>query len=755
MPNENPNTPTPEARPALIALNMGLPEHGIVPAGRALDDIVKAIESPGCNVLWLRGPEGCGRSTLTYNAIGQLAEQTADLVGTLRVQCWPGLRVEQALWTVGEFFEQLGISELYRVLHQRTTLASKLRLLLQILHDHKVWLWFDDFQNLTGPYSDPASAILKDFVESAQEFGQFEGRIILVTEKDGPDGLEPSNSSHVTLLDLDPNQIVNTREVWKVLAEEIESESPDGETPPDFDSIPEAIRDNPLALRLYLRQARIPDRGLAPDSPAAAAANSLNALMVQMRQNLDPEARRTLDMIALHVRPIGRGTLRALLQSTQEDSEKGQDQDSDKEGASSERYVLAGVETLRCRGIVQGNRADNRIHVHPAIRKTAARRIHSEDRLEWAKYHEAIAEHLSNTARRARSVWDHYWAFRHLTRCGKSKKAYESQKTFIEFFMGAGYLDLARGVLEILLDRVQSPFREVVIGNLAIVLKNEGQFDRAIELYERSLKAFVDRNDLVNAARVYHQIGNTHYAQADHKRALENYRQSFEIAKQAKDAMVCLMASVQIGNVHFSTGEHSTALVIYSEALNEATEMNHRKIMTALHTQIAQIHLIQKRMTDAEACLSSAEAIAMEDEDLRQILKVLQVRGVVASEGRRTDDALHHVRRAGKIASSLGDSIEYTNCLLQEGEMEEGRQKYGAAARCFIDARSVLVHSIDTSPGDEEKNVFRQALASIDGRIQTFRDNVGEEAFERILRKPDSGSETNEPVSRATSQKEE
>lgn len=739
MSNETPNASNAETRPALIALNMGLPEHDIVPAGGALGDIVDGFQAPDCQVLWIRAPEGSGRSTLVYNALTDLAEKTPDLLGTLRVQCWPGLRVEQALWTAGEFLEQLGISELYRVLHQRTTLATKLRLLLQIIHARKIWLWFDDFQNLTGPESDPAGQLLKNFVESAHEFGPFQGRIVVVTEKDGPDAIEPDSTQNAKLLDLEPSSIVDTRKLSKIIAAEIEQESSESVELPEYESIPEAIRENALALRLFLRQSHTASVENICTLPTSRRANSLNALMVQMRQDLDPDVRRILDLVALHVRPMGRGTLRALLQDPIEEGQESPEEMTDE--------LLAGVETLRRRGIVQGDRADNRIHVHPAIRKTAARRIHSEDRKAWAEYHERIAEHLSNTARRARSIWDHYWAFRHLTRCGKSKKAYETQKTFIEFFMGAGYLDLARGVLEILLDRVQSPFREVVIGNLAIVLKNEGQYDRAIELYERSLKAFVDRQDFMNAARVYHQIGNTHYAQADHKRALDNYQKSFEIAKKAKDPMVCLMASVQIGNVHFSTGKHSTALQIYCDALNAATELGHRKIVTALHTQIAQIHLIEKRMTDAEACLGSAEAIALEDEDLRQVLKILQIRAVVASEARRPYDALQHVRRAGKIASSLGDSIEHANCLLQEGEVEEGRQKYGAAARCFIDARRVLVHSIDTSPGEEEKEVFRQALGQIDKRIQSLRENVGEEAFERILRKPDETAQDDSPVS--------
>ena len=38
MSNETPNASNAETRPALIALNMGLPEHDIVPAGGALGD---------------------------------------------------------------------------------------------------------------------------------------------------------------------------------------------------------------------------------------------------------------------------------------------------------------------------------------------------------------------------------------------------------------------------------------------------------------------------------------------------------------------------------------------------------------------------------------------------------------------------------------------------------------------------------------------------------------------------------------------
>lgn len=713
--SEESSKPTSASGVSLLALNMGLPANELVVNSKPTDKIVSALESSDCQLLWVRGPGGVGRSTLVYDSIERLSGRTDGFLGALRVECWPGLRIEQVLWSIGEFLKQLGIELLYRVLHEQTTLATKMRLLLQIVRDHRVWIWLDDFENIEVPESDSNGNVLGTFLETIGELGDFQGRLVVVTEKNGPDRLRAEDTPAV-VFDVHPGDALDCKELWGVLKTNLDEELPDSTRALAFDEIPEDIRNNPLALRLYLHYS-IPENSDTSVDTMETATN-LNSLATKIRDELDTGAQRMLDLLALYIRPISRGTLWAITKNVKEI------QDGE-----------ASLEALRRVGIVQSNRTDNRIHVHSALRKMAARRSHAENRDEWLKHHQAIADHYASTASRASSIWHHYSAFRHWARCGEEEKAYETQKSFIEFFMGSGYLDLARNVLEFLLDRIGSPFREVVIGNLAIILKKTGEHRKAIELYERSLRAFVNRGDMVNASRVYHQIGNTYYAEGDHQRALENYRQSFEIAKEVKDPVVCLMASVQIGNVYFSSDDHTTALQIYREALDAAEEVNHRKIIAALHTQIAQIHLAQNQLTDSETSLTTAENIATEDENLRQVLKILQIRSVVANEAHNAEDALSHLERAGAIASSLGDPVEHANCLLQEGDIEEKRQRFGDAVKRFLDARCVITSTLNTSSEQEEKAVFRSALQSIDDRILALKESLGDAAFGRILRR--------------------
>src|SRR5262245_4668090 len=91
----------------------------------------------GDSVLWLRGPAGSGRSTAAGAAVRRvLAERPRLLRGALRVEGAPGMRFEEALFELNQFLRQLGIYELDTVLNQRTSLSSKIAILLETLVRH-------------------------------------------------------------------------------------------------------------------------------------------------------------------------------------------------------------------------------------------------------------------------------------------------------------------------------------------------------------------------------------------------------------------------------------------------------------------------------------------------------------------------------------------------------------------------------------------------------------------------------------------
>src|SRR5262245_13029213 len=122
----------------------------IVLGGEALGELVPCSASDavhqwlvaGDSVLWLRGPAGSGRSTAMAAAVrGVFSEQPQLLRGALRVECAPGMRFEETLFELNQFLRQLGIFELDTVLNQRTSLSSKVAILLETLARHPVLIW--------------------------------------------------------------------------------------------------------------------------------------------------------------------------------------------------------------------------------------------------------------------------------------------------------------------------------------------------------------------------------------------------------------------------------------------------------------------------------------------------------------------------------------------------------------------------------------------------------------------------------------
>ena len=147
---------------------------------------------------------------------------------------------------------------------------------------------------------------------------------------------------------------------------------------------------------------------------------------------------------------------------------------------------------------------------------------------------------------------------------GLPEDAYDVQRVFVQELVRRGHLELAREVLEETAPMVKGLARAVTLGNLAIIHKNSGDHDHALEIYRQVHAEFERLGDDANTARVLHQIGNTRYLKGDHGGALESYRKSLETSSALGDKAVAGATRIQIANIHYQRGELPEALAAES-----------------------------------------------------------------------------------------------------------------------------------------------------------------------------------------------
>jgi tetratricopeptide (TPR) repeat protein len=685
------------------------------PARLPLATRLRGLAKP---LLWLRGEEGAGRTLLLDAALRSLAAGGEPMAGAFRIGCWPGLRVEELLFLFGDFLSQLGVGHLSDVLLQRTPLASKVRVLASILRSHPVWWVLDDFENLdassAAPERDPLRLLISSFVEGRPHGG----KLVLVSGSLPPPQLSPDELG-AEVFDLAGAPPLDTAELWRLWTLGL-ADLPAAAALPDLDALPAETRRHPLSLRILACAARARANGDAAIGAEAFAgavgAGGISRLVAALRPALAPAARAALDFLCLYGRPASLGTLKALCE------------------AWPQTEVERAVETLRAWGLLElGDGDGRRLELHPEVARAALRHLRAEHPELARRLLRLIGDQHLAAASRSRSHWGFYAAYQAYLHGGAFAEAYEVQKTFSEEFLSLGYLDVARKVFEDCRARVGSPYREILTGNLAIIHKGEGRYDEAIRLYQESLEEFTLRDDLANAARVHHQVGNTLYLKGDLDAARDSYRRCLDIASAIGDANVSFLGLVQLANLEFSSGRLPQARDMYRQALAVPAPDGSQALFIALRLQLAQVLIKLSLYPEAEEELSSAEAITRKLEDRRGLLKIEELRGLMAKLCRDYDKALRHFEEGAKHALALGDPIEQANCLIQTAQVEDERLRFAEALRALLDARDVLA-ALSLQPLSERARAsLKRNLDAVETLMGELRQKLGVESFERLL----------------------
>ena len=683
----------------------GSPTSGNVPpidalsgAGAGAGVVEPPIAAPltawidrGPGVLWLRGPEGSGRTTAAGLAIRRaLAAPNRTLLGALRVPASGGLRVEEALHEIDQFLRQLGIHDIGTVIDQRTALASKLSILTRVIREHAVLVWLDDFEGLDASSGSVPARALQSFAQGWGDLGAARGRLLITTAGGGPEGLHPG-ALGVPVLDLEPEQRADIR----IEAERATSRS----------------THTPLVVRI--------ERGLAALGKGTGGDVDLlgvGASSVRLWEAIGSNERRVVELCAASRGPLGRGALRAITPLSEEEEERA-------------------VETLDSLGILESSGAEAfPLRLHPTVRHAVKLHLKATEPDRLRELDRKIALHHVEAAMRVGDLRFYLLANLHLNAGGYHDDAYQVLKAFLEDLLRRGFYELARKLLEEAAENTKGQSRVVALGNLAIIHKNAGNLDEAVRLYEQVRADFEASGDQANLARVHHQLGNTHYLRGDLDQALSSYRESLDISREIGEEGVAVATRIQVANIAYVRGEREEALVDYREALTQAQKLGDKAMVTAVRLQIAQLLLNLKRLREAEEELEDGRRDAEASGDGRSRIKACQLAAVVASEQREYERALGALEESYAIAVALGDPMEMAACRLSIGNIEGQRLHFTPAARAYFSALDLLDPEQDlvkASASVSEIQIYRNAIKE---KLRELAERVGTEVYARILK---------------------
>ncbi len=590
-------------------------------------------------LLVVTGPAGAGKSTLVRSA--------RPAGGLVVLDCFPGMFSRELLEALGLAFLARNDARLHDAIARDTPHAVQLDILAEALPATDVCIVLEDVDHAHGGFPAESPSRRRAFAELAARLRTClaRGCRVIATAEDPallPEELASAPHAAIALPELTPDE---RAAFWR-------AQDGNGEAP---------VFTRPLGLKLA----------------AAAAARSrtiahadFEALCLHIWCHLPPDARVLLSALAHAGGRVTRGFVRAIVREA--------------------GLAALAPDELAAWGLLEtvpetGNHVPLNPAVARAVQDLVARR--SDDCTpNWT----LLGNLWSEAGRRSRAVWDLIRGLGMYLAGNNFQAAYELHREVIEHLLSAGALDLAEEILQHILAKAQGRTRAVVLGNLAIVRKNQGDYTAARALYQEARQHFDALGDRNNVARVLHQLGNTHYLQGDMEAALRHYEESRTIAAGCGDESVGTAAQIQIANIHFVRGDMEHAAYHYRQGLADAERLGDRRMRCAVLLQLGHVHFARESLLEADETLEHADRLAQELADGATRARVLQLRGLTAKSRGDIDHAAAFFEDAIAIAASLRDRALEGATRYHLGQMHAERGDLLPALRHLASAAHIL-----------------------------------------------------------------
>lgn len=135
-----------------------------------------------------------------------------------------------------------------------------------------------------------------------------------------------------------------------------------------------------------------------------------------------------------------------------------------------------------------------------------------------------------------------------------------------------------------------------------------GELDAALEHYERSLKVLADLGDRAGVARSLHQIGNISFNRGDYDAALGHYQESSKILEQIGDRAGLSSSLHNLGMIYQHLGEYDKARQQFERSLTIAKELGSFADVAISRAQLARLFITMERYSDAFQLLTASLA---------------------------------------------------------------------------------------------------------------------------------------------------
>ena len=226
--------------------------------------------------------------------------------------------------------------------------------------------------------------------------------------------------------------------------------------------------------------------------------------------------------------------------------------------------------------------------------------------------------------------------------------------------------------------------------NIGIIYKNQGNYEKALEYYSKSLAIKEELSDKKGMAVSCNNIGNIYLYQGDYEKSLEYYSKSLAIKKEIGDKKGIGSSYNNIGVIYDDQGNYEKALEYCSKSLAIKEEIGDEKGIADSYNNIGIIYMNQGNYEKALEYHLKGLAIKKELGDKKGIANTYNSIGNIYDSQGNYEKALEYHSKSLAIKEGIDDkkgmADSYNNIGLiydDQGNYEKALEYYSKSLAVF------------------------------------------------------------------------
>jgi tetratricopeptide (TPR) repeat protein len=259
--------------------------------------------------------------------------------------------------------------------------------------------------------------------------------------------------------------------------------------------------------------------------------------------------------------------------------------------------------------------------------------------------------------------------------------------------LGAGYYAQSNYVKALkACEKAEEVFREtgnkadlgVVLNTMGVIYKNWGDYQKAIDYYQKNLNLQESIGDTIQMGRAYANIGNVYfYVGIDLDKALYNYDKSMKFFEIKKQFNLHAQQLNSMGLVYKEKKDYGEALIYFKRALKSFKEQNYKPGIASAQVNIGNVYLEGGNFSDALLYCKEALRINQETANNKEVASNYRDLGRIYYKWGKYSEAFQYFNMSLKINKELGHKKEVYELYRNISEVYEKQGVYKTALDNF------------------------------------------------------------------------